>query len=348
MEQSIKKKFLDGDLKLDFLFHILWKNKKIFIINFAVVFVLSAIYALSLPRYYSAKVALAPEYSSGSSLGSGSLGSLASIAGINLGSMGSEDAIVPTLYPDLMSSTDFLTSLFGVRIETIEGKKYDYADYLANHQKKAWWTMLREKVTDAFSDSKPKEALFPVDPFRLNRKQTDLAGIIQKKILCVVDKKTSVITLQVEDQDPLVAATLVDTLKTRLQDFITTYRTQKARNDLQYALKLKRETEALYIKKLRAYTEYADSHQEIFLQEYKSEKDNLEKEADEAYSMYNQVAKQAEMAKAKIMERTPAFTTIQNATVPNLPTGPKRSLIVLICLILTFIGTTIYVLLKNK
>lgn len=347
MEQSIKKKFLDGDLKLDFLFRILWKNKKIFIINFAVVFVLSALYALSLPRYYSAKVALAPEYSSGNSLGSGSLGSLASIAGINLGSMGSEDAIVPTLYPDLMGSTDFLTSLFGVRIETLDGKQYSYVDYLAHHQKEAWWTSLKKSVTGIFSDSKPKGALFPVDPFRLNDEQTAMAGIIQKKILCVIDKKTNVITLQVEDQDPLVAATLVDTLKTRLQDFITSYRTQKARNDLQYALKLKRETEAVYIEKLRAYTQYSDSHQEIFLQEYKSEKDNLEKEADQAYNMYNQVTKQVEMAKAKILERTPAFTTIQNATVPNLPAGPKRSLIVLVCLILTFIGTTVYILLKK-
>lgn len=347
MEQSIKKKFLDGDLKLDLLFQILWKNKKIFIINFAVVFVLSAAVVLSLPRYYSAKVALAPEYSSGSSLGSGSLGSLASIAGINLGSMGSEDAIVPTLYPDLMSSTDFLTSLFSVQIETNDGKKYSYVDYLANHQAEPWWTTLGKSVKNIFSDSKPKEALFPVDPFRLNKQQTAMAGVIQKKILCVVDKKTSVITLQVEDQDPLVAATLVDTLKTRLQDFITAYRTQKARNDLQYALKLKRETEVLYIEKLRAYTEYSDSHQEIFLQEYKSEKENLEKEADQAYGMYNQVAKQVEMAKAKIMERTPAFTTIQNATVPNLPAGPKRTLIVLVCLILTFVGTTIYILLKK-
>ena len=323
MEQSIKKKFLDGDLKLDLLFQILWKNKKIFIINFAVVFVLSAAVVLSLPRYYSAKVALAPEYSSGSSLGSGSL------------------------YPDLMSSTDFLTSLFSVQIETNDGKKYSYVDYLANHQAEPWWTTLGKSVKNIFTDSKPKEALFPVDPFRLNKQQTAMAEIIQKKILCVVDKKTSVITLQVEDQDPLVAATLVDTLKTRLQDFITAYRTQKARNDLQYALKLKRETEALYIEKLRAYTEYSDSHQEIFLQEYKSEKENLEREADQAYGMYNQVAKQVEMAKAKILERTPAFTTIQNTTVPNLPAGPKRTLIVLVCLILTFVGTTIYILLKK-
>lgn len=347
MEQSIKKKFLDGDLKLDLLFQVLWKNKKIFIINFAVVFVLSAAFALSLPRYYNAKVTLAPEYSSGNSLSSGSLGSLASIAGINLGSMGSEDAIVPTLYPDLMGSTDFLTSLFSVQIETKEGKKYTYADYLANHQEEAWWTSLGRNVKGLFSDSQSKEPLFPVNSFRLNKEQTAMANIIQKKILCVVDKKTSVITLQVEDQDPLVAATLVDTLKTRLQDFITTYRTQKARNDLQYALKLKRETEALYIEKLRAYTAYSDSHQEIFLQEYKSEQENLEKEADLAYNLYNQVTKQVEMAKAKIMERTPAFTTIQNATVPNLPAGPKRSLIVLVCLILTFMGTTIYILLKK-
>lgn len=348
MEQSVKQKFLNGDLKLDVLFHLLWKRKRLFIINFAIVFVLSAIYAFSLPRYYQAKVTLAPEFSSGNSLGGGTLGSLASIAGINLGSMGTEDAIVPNLYPDLMTSTDFLTSLFSIQIQTQTGESYPYVEYLANHQKESWWAEGLTSLKAIFSSRKAKLEIFPVDPFRLNKEQAALADMIKQKILCVVDKKTNVITLQVEDQDPLVAATLVDTLKTRLQDFITTYRTQKARNDLQYALKLKTETKEHYVEKLRAYTNFTDTHQEIFLQEYKSRKENLEKEADLAYDLYNQVSKQVEMTKAKIMERTPAFTTIQNATVPQLPAGPKRSLIVLVCLVLTFVGTTVYILIKNN
>lgn len=347
MDESIKKKFLNGDLKLDALFQILWANKKTFIINFVVVFILSAIFAFSLPRYYEAKVTLAPEYSTGGTLGSGALGSLASMAGINLGSMGSEDAIVPTLYPDLMTSTDFLTSMFSVKIQTKDGAQYSYADYLAKHQKTAWWSGVLSSVKGIFSKEKKQENIFPVDPFRLNREQTALVDLIRQKFICVVDKKTNVITLQVEDQDPLVAATLADTLKVRLQDFITLYRTQKARNDLQYALKLQKETKEKYLEKLRAYTEFSDSHQNIFLQEYKSRRENLSNEANLTYELYNQISKQVELAKAKIMERTPAFTTIQNATVPNLPAGPKRSVIVLVCLILTFVVTTVYVLIKK-
>lgn len=346
-EKTIKERFLDGDLKLDGLFRLLWDNKRLFIINLTIAFIIAVIIAVSLPRYYNAKVTLAPEYSSGKSLGNGTLGNLASIAGINLGSMSSDDAIVPTLYPDLMSSTDFLTSLFSIKIQNKEGEMYSYAEYLTDHQKSAWWVEGWNGVKGCFSGKKVSYNLYPVDPFRLNPRQTALVDIIRSKILCIVDKKTDVITLQVEDQDPLVAAMLVDTLKVRLQDFITQYRTQKARNDLQYALKLQEETRDKYMEKLQAYTSYTDTHQNIFLQEFQSKKDNLERESDLAYELYNQVSKQVELAKAKIMERTPAFTTIQNSTVPSLPAGPKRSVIVLLALIVTFVGTTFYLLLRK-
>ena len=49
-------------------------------------------------------------------------------------------------------------------------------------------------------------------------------------------------------------------------------------------------------------------------------------------------------AKAKVQERTPAFTVIQGASVPQIPAGPKRTLFVLFMLFLTFTGTLLYVL----
>ena len=35
-----------------------------------------------------------------------------------------------------------------------------------------------------------------------------LMEIVQKKILCTIDKKTEVITITVTDQDPMIAATM--------------------------------------------------------------------------------------------------------------------------------------------
>lgn len=348
-EKSNRFKLLHGELKMDALFQLIWKCRKRYLINLSVAFVLAVGYALSLPRYYETKVLLAPEYSSGSSA-LGNLGGLASLAGINLGGMSGEDAIVPTLYPDLISSTDFLVSLFPVQIIT---KDSTYSgtlkDYMQNEQKAPWWTVGMEAVKGIFKSDEPDEAgSQKLDPFYLSKGDMMLVQNISSKFECAVDKKTNVITLLVRDQDALVSALLVDTLRVRLQDFITEYRTQKARNDLKHIIQLRDEAERNYKKNLAKYTSYADANRGIVLQIYKSQMEELKDATQTSYNIYNQLVQQVELARAKVLERTPAFTVIQNATVPVLPAGPKRSLIVIMFCLLTFIGTTAYIILKKS
>lgn len=340
-------KFMHGELKLDALFRLVWQNKKLYIYVLVGTFVLSALYAVSLPRYYETKVLLAPEYSGGGS-SLGSLGGLASLAGISLGNMGGEDAIVPSLYPDLISSIDFLVSLFEVHIVT---QDTSYAgplrEYMETCQKEPWWTEGLQAVKNIFTQKRPVDQSRTPDPFQLTKSETMLAQNIGKKLNCLVDKKTNVITLTVTDQDPLVSALLVDTLRTRLQTFITNYRTQKARNDLQYLLQLRDEAAVQYKAKQAAYAAYADANMELFLEANKSRLAKLKSEAQTAYEIYNQLLQRVEIARAKVLERTPAFTVVQNATVPLKPAGPRRSLIVLAFCMLAFMGTTGYIIVKK-
>ena len=155
-----------------------------------------------------------------------------------------------------------------------------------------------------------------IDPFRLTKDQADIASNISGNIECNVDKKTSVISIVVTDQDPLISATMADSVKARLQVFITRYRTNKARNDLVYMERLFDETKNDYIKARRKYAEFSDSNQDVILQTVKAKEEELENEMQLRYNIYTQVAEQLQLAKAKVQERTPAFTVVQSATVP--------------------------------
>lgn len=73
-----------------------------------------------------------------------------------------------------------------------------------------------------------------VNPKQATRKENDIVKAINGNMECTVDKKTSVITIVVEDQDPLIAATVADSTQVHLQRTITDYRTKKARIDLEY------------------------------------------------------------------------------------------------------------------
>lgn len=335
------------------------KHKRLYYKVLSIAFVLAAIYSLSLPNFYSCNVKLSPELAS-SRTNSG-LASLASSFGIKIGQgssgMGTE-ALFPTIYPELVNSTDFKTSLFPVPV-TIEGNKkkgeadrtMSYYDYLQNEQKSPWWgTVLGAPVkfigwllSSDSTEVKEEE----INPFRLTKKQTQIVKRLDKLVVCDVDKKTMVITIKVTDQNPVICATMADTVKTRLQNFITDYRTNKARVDLEYNKKIAAETKTRYEKARQKYAEFVDANQDVILQTVRQKQTDLENDMQLQYNAYTQAAAQLLAAEAKVQQETPAFTTLQSATVPVRKTGPKRAQMCLIFLFLAFLGTTAYILYKE-
>lgn len=84
------------------------------------------------------------------------------------------------------------------------------------------------------------------------------------------------ISISVEAQDPLICATLTDTVQNRLQQFITDYRTSKARKDLEYYQELCSEAKSKYEKVRQTYGSYADANNDIILESYKLKENDLE------------------------------------------------------------------------
>ena len=98
----------------------LLREWKLILVWCGIAAVVGLVVGFSIPKEYSVSSKLAPEIVSKS--GGGSLGSLASLAGINLSSMSTSDAVYPDLYPDIVSSTPFIVELFPVQVEFKDGK----------------------------------------------------------------------------------------------------------------------------------------------------------------------------------------------------------------------------------
>ena len=345
-----EKKNMKTATSIDFgkIFKDLLKHKRLYYVVLPVAFVVAVIYALSLPNFYQCTVKLSPEMSAKTS-SAGSLASLAKSFGVNLGSsnIGTE-ALFPTLYPELMNSVDFKTSLFPVKVtREKDNQTFTYYDYLATEQKAPWWSTAKSAFFSLFKKQSPKAEDGKVDPFRLTKKQTAIVKAINKKVVCAVDKKTMVITINVTDQDPVICATMADTVKTRLQNFITEYRTSKVRVDLEHYRKIAAETKARYDRARRLYADFADANQDVILESVRQRRTELENEMQLQYNAYTQVAAQLLNAEAKVQEETPAFTTLQSATVPVVKAGPKRAQLWFIFLFLAFLCTTVYILYKE-
>lgn len=319
------------------------KHRKLYLKVLPVAFVLACLIAISIPRYYNCKILLAPESGGGTS-SMGALASLASSLGVNIGSGGSSsgDAITPTLYPDMMNSVDFKVSLFPVKVKRkMDKEPMTYYDYLKNNWKEPWW----EDLFGLIAPKKEKDTL--VNTFELTLEQARIAGLINKNVVCSIDKKTNLISINVKAQDPHVAAQLADSVKTRLQDFLTAYRTQKARHDLAYAESLQRQAKKDYEHARQLYVDFMDSNKDLVMTSAQQKQIDLENDMQLQYNNYNALNAQVIAAKAKVQEVTPAFTPLQSATVPLGPAGPKRGQIIVICLLVATLFVTIWALHKE-
>lgn len=324
------------------------KEKKILILKvLTITLLISCFLILPVPRYYTCTVSLAPELENVGS--NNKLSSIASSLGFDVGTPLSIDAISPTIYPDLMTSNDFILNLIHIKIKKRDNSiNTDYYTYLKDYQKQTFYvkpfmwiaSSLKSLFTSKKKDATNQEK---IDPFILNEEQTSIFGKIKKNVKCDIDIKTNIITISVEDQDPLVAATIADSARTKLQSFITKYRTNKARNDLSYYKKLTAKAKGLYERARQLYGSYADANYNVILQSYKSKEEDLENDMQLKFNTYSALNNQLQAAEAKVQEHTPAFTVVQSATVPVRPSGPKRMAFILTMLLLSFIVTISYI-----
>lgn len=328
-----------------------WAERKWILKVCGIALLIGLIVAFSIPKEYTTKATLAPESTTKSS--AGSMGALAAMAGINIGSGTSEDALSPELYPDIVSSTPFLTDLFNIEVTTKKGDlQTTLYDYLDEHQKGTWWGAIFSFPFKALgwgvslfrSDEPEPEKGGKINPFMLTLEQAGIAESLSKLINVTNDKKTGVTTISVTMQDPLISATVTDTVLVKLQKYITEYRTNKARHDLSYTEKLYEEAKQDYHIAQQNYARFVDGNLNVVMQRFKAEQERLQNEMSLAYTVYNQVAQQLQMAKAKVQEITPVYTVVEPATVPLQAAKPNKMMILIGFIFLAGIGAVGWIL----
>ena len=337
-------------LDLTVIVPMLLKRWKLYLFCIICAIVFSLIFVFTIPRYYACQVMLAPEATNGTGMNS-----LLSSFGFG-DSQGSNDAISPNLYPELMNSKDFIVSLFPVEITTMDGRlRTTYYDYLLKHGKNSWYVNLLGKVKRIFKPKKKTELITAnitnsnTSPgFLLSDDQHNIVEAISGKIQYNYDKKTGVISVTVNDLDPLVCALIADTVSNRLQDFIMDYRTKKARNELDYAILIHEQTKTEYEEYNNRYVDAVDANWDIINETAKAKLEALNNVKTIKYQTFAAASQKLEAAKAKLQEATPVTTVLQGASVPQKPAGPKRVFITLFLIVFSCFACSIHIIVTSK
>lgn len=309
-----------------------WTGRK-FIISVTAIFIaLGLLNAFTMTKTYTTTVTLVPELGkSGGSSAFSSISSMLGLGGVSTGS--SADAYNVTVYPEVVASIPFTTKLFDIRVADHENDiDTTLIGYLTREQFSLTGLIIKPILSMFASDS--IETANKVDVFQLTKKQAGIVDYLNKAITAEVDNKTGETTINVTMDNPVISAIVADTVCQNLKEYITEYRTRKAREDYANYKKIADESYQKYLKASRAYAYYQDHNRGLILNAVISEGTRLSNELNIASQLYSQTKLQAEAARSKVIDEKPVFAIIQPASVPLKSDNSRKKVLI----IWTFIG----------
>ena len=324
----------------------LWAKRK-FILKVTVVFMaLGVLIALFSPKEYTAGCTMVPQI--GEKTTGGNLSGLAAMAGINLGSNSGGDVLMPNVYPKILSSVPFQKELMQteVKFEDYEqpvrlldyytGEEYRKFSLLGTIKKYTiglpgliLGALSKEEATPGLPDSASSGIQ------SLSKEEDDCMKILASLVTLTVNDKEGYITLSASMPEPVAAAQLAYKVQVLLQKYVTEFKIEKARANLEFIEERYADAKSEFERKQEELAEFRDANRNFASAVAKTTEERLSNEYAVVLGVYSELAKQREQANIQVKEDTPIFAVVEPVTVPTERSKPKRALI---CVAFTFLG----------
>jgi len=301
--------------------------------------------SLLLNKEFTAGSTFVPQTSEPGKMG-GSLGGLASLAGINLGGMGAGSEIPPSLYPKIVSSVTFQKELLKAKINPLgNGEAVTYQFFYDSIYNPGLLSQVGKYTLGlpGVIINKLKGTSIPGS----NQDQFDLVNISQsefnhfKKISSQItiqhNQKEGFVSLSFSMPEPLMAAQMAKYAEELLQKEVIEYKIQNAREQLIFTEERFEEKKIEFEKIQKKLANFRDRNQNLSSAMVLNELEKLEAEYNFSFNVYSELAKQLEQSKLQVSQNTPVFSVIQPVSIPIEKSAPKRPLIVLVFSILGMI-----------
>jgi uncharacterized protein involved in exopolysaccharide biosynthesis len=343
-ETPLKQDQNSDEIDLKDLIIPIWKSRKQILTTAIIFAIIGAIIGFLTPATYTASSTFLPQTSQVGGGLSGSLGGLASLAGINLSTgAGGGGEIPPSMYATVLASEPFRKRILDAKIG-VNGDSVSYRDYLEN-QSKSILSLVGEytiglpgKVFSSFKSSE-EGANEPGGNglIVLSDKEFDLQKSLAKKVSIANDKKEGVVSLTVVEEDPLVAAQIAQVTESVLQDWIIDHKIKNAKAQYDFIEKQFEAKQKEFFSIQEQLANYTDRNQNVLAATYLTRLDRLQAEFDLVNTVYSELAKQKEQAAIQLSKDTPTFSVLDPVKVPKEKTGPKKSIYILGAFFIGFI-----------
>ena len=336
------------------LLKTLWIGKKVILKTTILFFVIGCVVALLSPVVYTSETTFVPQVSENQmSSSKGSLGSLASLAGINLnqGSSTSDSYLSPLLYSKIANSDEFSLKLIEEELINLNGDKFSIKQYMLSDTNSSFNLIgfIKKYTIGLFikndNELKSKEI---VNGYNfISQEEFDLVNSFKEKFSIVLNDKEGYIEVIASDKDAFISTQLVKIVTKNLQSRIIELRTNKIKEQLEYS-KNQYELKQIEFNILQNnLADFKDSNKNISTARFMSELQKLESEYQLQQNILITLASEFNNNKIKLNKDTPIFTVIDEVSVPNVRSEPKRVEISLTYIFLGLILSTLYLLSKK-
>jgi len=340
----------EDEIDLIALAKTLWKGRKTVIKTTLIFMGIGLFVAIFSQKEYTASTTLVPQTSSGTKIG-GNLGGLAAMAGINLGSMGSESGISPSLYPQIINSIPFQKELLQTPL-TIEGqlKPITYTNYYENVYSPSVLGYLK-KYTIGLPGllikaikSKPEPIVISSAVERgvegsniqsITNDEFQLIKQLNDQLVLDVNDKDGYVSISTTMPEALASAELAKRTQALLQQYIIDFKVKKSQEQLKFIQGRYQEKEKEFKNVQQKLAHFKDRNRNVNSALAQTTLADLQSQYDLAYGVYAELAKQLETQQIQVKEDTPVFTILKPVSVPIEKTKPKR---ILILVVWTFLG----------
>lgn len=320
---------------------LVWRQRRLFVRPLAITIAGGLLIALASHSEYAASTKLLP-YRTGS--GSAALSGLAGLAGVRLPAGADDQTITADLYPVIARTLDFRISVAETPIRfATTGKPITTVRYFKDHRSlfdaaSSSFADLRYSIVSAATGGRQPATSTITGangtPLRVyDREYLKIVQDLDNRLLVSIDKKTSVISITGIMPSPYAAADLVQTASERLMQRIIDYEAKKAGEQLTFIEEQFSQARTRYEQAQQNLAVFADRNRSLGSPLSQIERDRLQSEFNVAFSVYQQLSGELQLARIKKNQDTPVFTVLEQVTVPNQRSSPNRSRILLMAVL---------------
>lgn len=347
---------MEGEYSIDIVAILknIWKERRLIIKTSISFFFIGCLVALLSPVVYTSETTFVPQISDQQSTTNNRLGSLASLAGININpsEVTSDTYLSPLLYSYIVDSEEFSIKLFSEELINSNGDRFTVKEYLLSNgssfnfnpigfiKKYTIGLFLNDETNEINSD-------FLKNYNFISNEDFNLIKLFREKFTIELNERQGYIKVFATDKNPFISTQLVELITKGLQSKIIDIRTNKIKERLQFSKEQYEIKQVEFDILQNELAEFRDSNKNISTALFMSELQKLESEYQLQQNILINLASEYNNNKIKLNKDTPIFSVIDEVSVPNKKTKPRKSLLVIIYVFLGLILSVGFVLLKE-